>query len=201
MKNGYLVLSLLIPLALVGCAKDYDYIPTPEPNQISDLMDDDSDGVINARDICPDTVAGAEIDNDGCGSEVTVTDQQELKILFNVNSYEISPVFQSQISDMATFLQKYPETSIEIKGYASKEGRPEANLILSEKRAKAVEQQLINDGISPDRVKIIGYGASEEAEVGDGATSLAMNRRVVASVVGTDEMTDYEWTIFSKREK
>lgn len=39
---------------------EYDYIETPVPNQTFDLLDDDRDGVINARDMCPGTPIGAK---------------------------------------------------------------------------------------------------------------------------------------------
>lgn len=84
---------------------EYDYRPTPLANQIADLQDDDRDGVINARDLCPDTPKGSEIDNDGCGTFVKSSQMQQLHILFANDSSSIEPAFLTQIRQMAEFLQ------------------------------------------------------------------------------------------------
>lgn len=97
---------------------EYAYLPTPKPEQIYDLQDDDNDGVINARDLCPGTPVVAEIDNDGCGSYFESSEQKQLHILFANNSTEINPAFLSQIRQMAAFLKRYETTTIQLQGYA-----------------------------------------------------------------------------------
>lgn len=100
----------------MGCANDTEeYIATPLPDQQADLRDFDSDGVINARDRCPNTPKGAEVSNDGCEEYYEVAQQQTLKILFQNDSTEVNPVFGSQIEGMAEFLKEYPETSVELQ--------------------------------------------------------------------------------------
>lgn len=47
--------STLIISATSYADDEYEYITTPLATQIDDLQDDDRDGVINARDLCPDT--------------------------------------------------------------------------------------------------------------------------------------------------
>lgn len=53
MKITYLLLPVL-SMTLFACSsqQEEDYIETPEAEQISDLQDDDKDGVVNARDTC-----------------------------------------------------------------------------------------------------------------------------------------------------
>ena len=56
MKKAFFTLTVACLLSSATHAEDvYDYRQTPVPNQIADLLDDDKDGVINARDLCPDT--------------------------------------------------------------------------------------------------------------------------------------------------
>lgn len=194
--------SLLISAWLYssyGIAEDkYDYIATPVATQIDDLRDEDSDGVINARDLCPKTPVGAEVDNDGCGTYIKSSDKMNLHILFSNDSSEVQPTFVRQIRDMSEFLESYPSTSIELQGYASKIGRAEYNLALSKRRAEAVQRMLINNGVSPKRVSIIGYGDTRTSGEMDDEVTQAQDRKVVATVVGHKGHVKKEWTIFTK---
>ncbi|UUM29460.1 OmpA family protein [Vibrio japonicus] len=193
-----ILISALICSGSALAEDKYDYIATPVATQIDDLRDEDDDGVINARDLCPKTAVGAEVDNDGCGTYIKSSDKMNLHILFANDSSVVQPMFSRQIRDMSEFLESYPSTSIELQGYASKVGRAEYNLALSKRRAEAVQRMLINNGVSPERVSIVGYGDTRTSgEVDDEATQ-AQNRKVVASVVGHKGHVKEEWTIFTK---
>src|SRR5690606_7446699 len=118
-KGGILMKSYTLPFALAAIlvsapilADEYDYRPTPVADQIDDLQDQDRDGVINARDLCPDTPSTAEVDNDGCGTYIKTSQQMQIRVLFANNSDVINPVFRSQIKELAEFLKLYPSTSI-----------------------------------------------------------------------------------------
>ncbi|MDK9770806.1 MULTISPECIES: OmpA family protein [Vibrio] len=176
---------------------EYEYIETPNADQIADLIDDDSDGVINARDLCPGTPEGSEIDNDGCGKYAKSSKQMQIRVLFANDSSAIEPVFVNQISDLSNFLKEYPTTSIELQGYTSITGTDEYNLALSKRRAESVRQELINNGISPERLRIVGFGETNLASQGTDETSHALNRRVTATVVGYKGEIEKEWTIFT----
>ncbi|WP_367986481.1 OmpA family protein [Vibrio sp. NTOU-M3] len=196
-----LVSLLSAPVFADKLDDEYEYIETPTSNQIADLQDDDRDGVINARDLCPETPLKAEIDNDGCGTYIKTEEEVKLHILFANDSSEIQPVFLGQIREMADFLKEYPSTSIEIQGFASKVGTAEYNLALSKRRANAVEATLIANGISSSRVRIVGFGDTKLSEQGDDEVSHAMNRKVTATVVGHKGSVKEEWTIFTKKAK
>ncbi len=194
---SYTALALVMSTVANAQEEEYEYMDPPTANQVADLRDDDGDGVVNARDICPDTPEGALVDNDGCGETVRSEEDRQLRILFSHDSFEINPVFASQIQDMADFLKKYQSASIEIQGYASKVGSNEYNLDLSKKRAEAVENKLLSYDIAPKRVRIVGYGETHLEEQGDDARAHALNRRVTATVVGLKEKVVEEWTIFT----
>ncbi|KLN66947.1 OmpA family protein [Vibrio bivalvicida] len=194
-------LMAFIPFSAVNADEEYEYIETPIANQISDLTDDDRDGVVNARDICPGTPSGAQVDNDGCGAAIFEEEERQLRILFANDSYEINPIFSDQIQTMAEFLERYKSASIQIQGYASKVGTAEYNLELSKKRAHAVEDELLSFGTEPSRVTIVGYGDTRLESDGVDETSHALNRRVTATVVGLNEEVIEEWTIFTVLEK
>ena len=125
----------------IQASDEISYIPTPTISQVADQFDQDSDGVINERDLCPDTPQFAEIDNDGCGSLVETEDSYVIRILFNNDSDIINSIYDQQIKGMVNFLKQYSNTAIEIQGYASNVGNHQYNMTLSTRRAKQVRRQ------------------------------------------------------------
>ncbi|BDU37087.1 outer membrane porin F [Vibrio nigripulchritudo ATCC 27043] len=205
MKYLAIACSALLTLSWHASANqsddEYDYIDVPKSDQIADLSDDDYDGVVNARDLCTGTPRGASVDNDGCETYIESEDKKQLKVLFANDSDEITPAFITQIRTMAEFLDAYPETSIELQGFASKTGNAEHNLDLSKRRAKAVREALISYGVSHTRIKTIGFGDSVLDDLGESQVSHALNRRVVATVVGYKGSVINEWNIFTTKKK
>ncbi|UFN68272.1 OmpA family protein [Vibrio alginolyticus] len=191
------VLSLLAVTQQVVAEDEYDYRPVPSAEQIADLQDEDNDGVINARDMCPGTPEGSEVDNDGCGEYIKASDNMQVRILFANDSDEINPVFRRQVRELSDFLKEYPTTSIEMHGYASKVGGSQHNQDLSERRARSVREALLSYNIEPSRVRIVGFGDTHLAQQGTDEVSHALNRRVTASVVGYKGEIKKEWTIFT----
>ncbi|WP_171736836.1 OmpA family protein [Vibrio sp. 99-70-13A1] len=177
------------------------YIKVPVSKQSFDLQDEDFDGVINARDACPNTPRASKVDNDGCGEILKSEEIRQLNILFPNNSAEINPIFVEQIKTMANFLNTYQAASIEIQGYASKTGSPRHNLTLSKERAYSVQDRLIYYGINPKRVRVIGYGDTKQTASDNDLISHALNRKVTATVIGLSQEVAEEWTIFTTLKK
>ncbi|HHF0535156.1 TPA: OmpA family protein [Vibrio alginolyticus] len=190
-------LGMLAITQHVVAEDEYEYRPVPNAEQIADLQDDDNDGVINARDMCPGTAEGSEVDNDGCGEYIKASDNMQVRILFANDSDEINPVFRRQVRELSDFLKEYPTTSIELHGYASKVGGSKHNQDLSERRARNVREALLSYDIEPSRVRIVGFGDTHLAQQGTDEVSHALNRRVTASVVGYKGEIKREWTIFT----
>ncbi|MDW1898511.1 OmpA family protein [Vibrio sp. Vb1337] len=190
-------LGMLAITQHVVAEDEYEYRPVPNAEQIADLQDDDNDGVINARDMCPGTPEGSEVDNDGCGEYIKASDNMQVRILFANDSDEINPVFRRQVRELSDFLKEYPTTSIELHGYASNVGGSKHNQDLSERRARNVREALLSYDIEPSRVRIVGFGDTHLAQQGTDEVSHALNRRVTASVVGYKGEIKREWTIFT----
>lgn len=195
------LITAAIAFSPVIHADEYEYTATPEPVQRADLLDEDGDGVINERDLCPQTPLHADIDNDGCGTYIKSQQEMSLHILFDNDSSDVQPYFLVQVREMAAFLTQYPSTSIELQGYASKVGNPEYNMELSKQRANSVREALQNNGILSNRIRIVGFGDSQLEDSGDSQLAHARNRKVVATVVGHKGNVKEEWTIFTKIEK
>ncbi|PLX77249.1 MAG: hypothetical protein C0615_05710 [Desulfuromonas sp.] len=136
--------------------------------------DSDGDGVLDALDKCPDTLEGIVVDDDGCELKLT------LHINFDTDEAVIKPEFKPEIDKAAEFIRKNREVPyIFIAGYTDNAGEPEYNQSLSERRAEAVRQALIdNYDLDPDKLKAKGFG--ESRPVANNATSEGRyeNRRV-----------------------
>jgi OmpA-OmpF porin, OOP family len=75
-------------------------------------------------------------------------------------------------------LQKYPDVKVSIEGYTDSVGNPNFNRLLSERRANAVRDYLIERGVEPPRLVAVGRG--EENPIATNATPYgrSLNRRI-----------------------
>jgi OOP family OmpA-OmpF porin len=139
-------------------------------------IDSDNDGVADYLDKCPDTPKGFKVDQNGCPV------MYNFEINFDYNSAKIKPEYMEKIKEFADYLKKHPEVKAEIQGYTDNRGNKKYNMILSEKRAKAVYEALIKLGISKDRLSFVGYGPNNPVASNDTKEGRAKNRRVVAKL-------------------
>jgi len=80
-------------------------------------------------------------------------------VLFDFNSYKIDAVAKTILEKIAVEICESPDKILLLKGHTDKVGSHEFNQILSENRADAVEDYLVQAGISADRfVSVLGYG-------------------------------------------
>lgn len=145
--------------------------------------DSDNDGVADFRDQCTGTAAGVKVDEQGCEGVTERVETIELHIQFPFNSDEIKPIYDHEIQEVADFMDEYPDTSVEIAGHSDSVGDAAYNQKLSQQRAEAVAQRLVERfGIASDRVRARGYGESEP--IADNSTDQGRirNRRVEARI-------------------
>jgi OOP family OmpA-OmpF porin len=188
----------LTMLLITACAGKPLQVMEAQVEQLKNLQDYDSDGVIEAREKCADTVLGATINNVGCGTQTTYVEPLNVDIKFANNSYSIPPSAISEIQALAKFLEKRPELRVIIEGHTSKVGAAELNKILSAERAKSVASLLVNDfNITPERVSSIGYGFEKLADFADNEEAHATNRRILAEFNETVIVDDMKWTIYT----
>lgn len=101
---------------------------------------------------------------------------------FANNSATILPESQEQLGNVVAIMKAYPNTHIKIGGYTDNVGNPNANVRLSQRRADAVRQSLVQQGVPADRLESEGYG--EQHPVADNSTDVgrAQNRRIALLV-------------------
>lgn len=193
MKKTLLVVALL---ALGGCAQPL--VDWQQTQQQYDLEDLDKDGVIGAREDCIGTLEGANVNNVGCGDINQFTARRDLKVLFPNNSDFIDQRYYSEIEKVAEFLSEYPGSTVTIEGHSSKVGSRAYNLKLSQRRADAVRNVLIEQfGIDQQRIEAKGFGFDRPVDPNNDPMAHNRNRRVVAEMATEDSEAAMRWDVWS----
>lgn len=115
------------------------------------------------------------------GSSLVVTMPQD--ILFATDSAKLNPSIRADLRVLASHLNKYPDSSVQVIGHTDNEGAASYNLNLSRQRAASVTQVLLNQGVSPYRVTSIGRGEDQPVASNLTPEGRAQNRRVEIIIV------------------
>ncbi len=100
------------------------------------------------------------------------------RIYFKNDHADLLPGSKTEINDLITLLNRYPKLEIEIIGFTDAMAGEAYNSALSKKRAEAVYNYLVANGIAKDRLKMRGAGKSEYVGDNDSETGKQLNRRV-----------------------
>ena len=117
-----------------------------------------------------------QVDVTNTGSELIVTMPQD--ILFALDSAAVRSDLRRDLGVVAGNLQAYPNSTISIEGHTDNTGSANYNQALSQRRANAVANVLINNGVPAARLRTIGRGENEPVASNLSATGRAQNRRV-----------------------
>ena len=130
-------------------------------------------------------VPTAEVNRVGEGINMTF----DSTLAFKINSSELSSSYLKDLSAAAQVFKSYPDTNILKEGHTDDSGAAEYNYALSEKRAKAVSNYFISQGISSSRLTTKWYGETQPKYPNDEANR-EKNRRVELAIYANDEMVD-----------
>lgn len=147
----------------------------PEP-------DNDTDTVADVTDQCPNEMGPP--DNDGCPRVyvgVTVDTSQiriSQQIHFEFDKAIIRPESFPILDTVSQVLRDFATITIEIGGHTDSRGNDDYNMRLSDARAGAVREYLVNKGIAANRMTSRGYGETRPIESNASRRGRAANRRV-----------------------
>ncbi|GAL70086.1 OmpA domain protein [Jejuia pallidilutea] len=152
----------------------------PAANNGCPWPDSDSDGVFDKDDKCPD-VKGT-VANNGC-PELTEAVQKALNdyaktILFDTGKSTIKAQSSAVLQDIIAILKEYSNAKFTIEGHTDSTGSEKLNQRLSDSRANAVKEYLIENGIDAFRLSALGYGESKPIDTNKTRAGRANNRRV-----------------------
>jgi len=118
-------------------------------------------------------------------------------VLFKSGSFELITAARERLAKVSGIVLAYPSLHLAVEGHTDSVGSDEYNRQLSERRAQAVRDYLVQQGISPDAIRASGFGKSEPVASNDSPEGRQQNRRVelvlsgdaIGSVTGTDSAT------------
>lgn len=105
------------------------------------------------------------------------------KVHFVVDQSTLTPEAQSILAQQAVWLNKNAGYTAIIEGHADEQGTREYNLALGARRASAVQEYLISQGVAGTRLKTVSYGKERPLAVCSDETCFSQNRRAV-TVIG-----------------
>ncbi len=117
------------------------------------------------------------------------------EVSFDFDRAEIKPAFEPTLDKLAAILKKYNRTVVHIIGFTDSVGSAEYNKRLSERRARAVADYLISQGVPSDRIRTEGRGEREPRATNATEAGRQLNRRVeiyVKPIVEGQEDKAYE---------
>ena len=95
---------------------------------------------------------------------------------FAFDGFNVDPGDADKVQAVAQFLQS-SRNNVIVAGFCDERGTAEYNRALGEKRAGAVREALIADGVDPSRVQTVSFGAEMPVDPGSNESAWAKNRR------------------------
>jgi outer membrane protein OmpA-like peptidoglycan-associated protein len=130
------------------------------------------------------SVPNAQVERVGEGLIVTFNSN----VLFGFDRYDLTPDAKNTIQDLYQILVKYPDENVLIIGHTDSIGSASYNLKLSQRRANAVADYLIQLGIDPSRITTKGMGETDPKFPNDTPEHRAANRRVEFVLTANEKM-------------
>ncbi len=166
-RKSVLFIGLIIVTgAVLGCAMNQPQPPPPGPPP--GLMGEVAK--FNIMEASPEDIANA-LQRDG---RVIISGG----ILFQTDSAKLTPNAESVASRIATVMMQNPNMQVAVVGYTDSTGDFNYNLKLSKRRADAIVNQMVKDGIAPNRLAGVGVGELNPIATNDTVEGRAQNRRV-----------------------
>lgn len=105
-------------------------------------------------------------------TEVIQKDDNEILLTANIisfdfDSYELKNEYNEGIDEICKYLNNNRDINLIIEGHSDSIGDSNYNIYLSENRAKAIFDKLVDKGIDKDRLRYIGYGSTHSSEYND----------------------------------
>ncbi|WP_439130261.1 OmpA family protein [Polaribacter sp.] len=149
----------------------------PAANNGCPWPDTDGDGVLDKDDKCPNEAGVAS--NSGCVEFKKVEEGTfETPILFNFGRATFKAGVTQQLDGMIGVMNEFVDSEFDINGHTDSTGTKAYNMYLSDKRANAVKDYLVENGVKASRLTAKGFGESQPIASNSTAAGRAKNRRV-----------------------
>ncbi|MBE7181477.1 MAG: DUF4398 and OmpA-like domain-containing protein [Terriglobus roseus] len=105
-------------------------------------------------------------------------------VLFDTGKYTLKQNAQISLAKVSAILEQYPDLKLQIEGYTDSVGSDELNQKLSDDRARATQDFLVQQGVNAANITAQGYGKTNPVADNSTAQGRAQNRRVEMVVSG-----------------
>ena len=139
------------------------------------IPDTDGDGVNDEEDKCPTEKGPAS--NAGC-PEIKDFGFNYKQVQFATGTAVLTKVAKAELDKAVTILKDHASLNLVIEGYTDNTGSDKTNLALSQKRADAVKDYFVKNGIAAERLSAAGFGSSQPVADNKTVKGRAENRRV-----------------------
>jgi outer membrane protein OmpA-like peptidoglycan-associated protein len=131
-------------------------------------------------------IPGATVERVGEGIKVTFASG----LLFGFDSAELKPEARTNLRNLANSLGEYPGTNILIVGHTDDVGGEQYNIRLSQRRAQSAATYLVLQGVTDNRLDVMGLGETEPVAENATDEGRAQNRRVEIAIYASDNLQD-----------
>jgi outer membrane protein OmpA-like peptidoglycan-associated protein len=104
-------------------------------------------------------------------------------IFFDTDKFALRNESTAELNRLVRILNENPAMSIEVMGHTDAVGNDQNNMTLSQNRADAVKEYLLNKGVASNRLSSKGFGKTKPLASNDTEEGRQMNRRVEFSIV------------------
>jgi peptidoglycan-associated lipoprotein len=115
---------------------------------------------------------------EGSSAEDILSSIEGKTVNFEFDRSEVQSSFSELIKMNADYMELVESAKLNVEGHADERGTPEYNLGLGERRANAVKDALIAEGISPERISVISFGEEKPVDSESNEAAWEKNRRV-----------------------
>ena len=185
---GITVLNQLANISGCGYGTTADRISSPEgmgnfvksiflkvgPTVDCSTLDGDKDGVNDCDDLCPNTLPGVPVSIKGCWI---------VDVKFDFDKYNIKPEYFLNLDNAAQKMKEHPEKQIEVQGHTDNVGSFQYNQRLSERRANAVKNYLMDKSQRRD-ITSRGFSFTRPIDTNETEAGRANNRRSQLEIEG-----------------
>jgi len=110
------------------------------------------------------------------------------RVYFDFDSYSVRADASPLLDGQAGWLRRYPAVQVRIEGNCDERGTREYNLALGARRANAVRDYLVSQGVEPGRITTVSYGKEKPTDLAGGEAADAHNRNARTAIIGGARM-------------
>lgn len=181
-QDIHIALGITIPIGAVR-ERVVEKTVVVEKTRVQELADSDGDGVVDGVDQCPNTLEGLDVDAVGCVDSGQAQTVVLRGVSFEFNAARLTANARDILQRAGDALQGQPDLKVELAGHTDNVGAAAYNQQLSQERADAVRDYLLDQGVRPGQVTATGYGETQPLMSNDTEQGRERNRRVEFNVL------------------